>query len=155
MCLSARSEKLLNAETKTSVRFAQLSATDSRKVLRIAPRSSSERSCARLQFEMGFILSAFSPRSSLMLRSVRPTSRAVRRCNRDRTQASAQRRLQASLGQIEPLSTLRQLQRIPVRERGRRVRSSDRAKRRAPFAFVLLALELPFRRFVKWETSSI
>jgi hypothetical protein len=86
---------------------------------------------------MGFVLETFHPRQSFLLRSVRQTSRAVRRRNCDRTQASAQGRLKTSLGQVESLSTLRQLQRVSVRDGRRRLRSRDRADLRAPFAFVL------------------
>src|SRR5262249_15899554 len=99
---------------------------------RILPGSSTEAaecSAAGLFLAMGRLQQAFSRLAPFLLRSFQPASRPVGAGNCNRTSHRPQRRLPAALGQEQPLSTLRGVQRLPMRNPGRRLRPAEERNR--------------------------
>jgi len=130
---------------------------------RILPGSSTqaaECSAPGLFLTMGRLQQAFSDLAPFLLRSFQPASRPVGAGNCNRTSHRPQRRLPAALGQEQPLSTLRGVQRLPMRNPGRRLRPAEERNRlirgrftRWAFAIVSPLARVPVSREVGNDPS--
>jgi len=116
-----------SAQAQASLRSARLQEPYRHEVLLSPLSEENQRSISGLRFTMGHLQQAFYSSSSILLRSFQQTSWRDGSSNSDWARASSQRRSQASVGKIQPLPSMLQLQRVSVRDRGRRIRKATSA----------------------------
>src|SRR5262249_21886401 len=150
-----------NAQAQASLRPSTLPRP--RRGCRILPgppTEAAECSAPGLFLAMGRLQQAFSRLTPFLLRSFQPASGPVGAGNCNRTSHRPQRRLPAALGQEQSLSSRRGVQRLPMRNPGRRLRAAEERNRlirgrfpRRPFAIVSPLARIPVSREVGNDPS--